>query len=213
MIVIGYNKTHSTNGKDKLIVQFLPEEVEDLLVKYLTLVRLAEAFIVKQIECDSFENYENMLFMDYERIWDGKRFSEIFIYEMNKWGPASMRFQEYRQIANLWMKKHLKQIKLDEDVLDHQSSHNSEMAEARYGIMSEHMDKLTSKKLFAFFYVSRKWHRLLGFKIRKNGIKRKVDKEVEKGEKESKISIDRGEIAVLVKSRIETGLREVRRNF
>ena len=67
MIMIGYNKTRSTNGKDKLIARFLPSEVGDLLIKYLTLVRPAEAFIAKQIECDDFENYEKMLFTNYER--------------------------------------------------------------------------------------------------------------------------------------------------
>jgi len=213
MIVIGYNKTRSTNGKDKLIARFLPEEVGDLLVKYLTLVRPAEAFIAEQIECDGFENYEKMLFTDYERAWDGKRLSEIFMREMNEWGPASMGFQEYRQIANLWMKKHLKEIKLEEDVLDHQAGHNSETAEARYGITSEDMDKLTSDKLLAFFHASQQWHRLLGFKVGENEIKRKVEKEVEKGERENKIPVDRSEIAALVKNGIEAGLREVRRNF
>ena len=72
MIVIGYNKTHSMNGKDKLIAWFLLEEVGDLLVKYLTLMRPAEAFIAEQIECDGFKNYEKMLFTDYEHAWDGK---------------------------------------------------------------------------------------------------------------------------------------------
>ena len=67
MIVIGYNKTRSMNGKNKLIARFLPEKIEDLLVKYLALMRSAEAFIVEQLECDGFENYEKMLFMDYER--------------------------------------------------------------------------------------------------------------------------------------------------
>jgi len=209
-IVIGYNKTRSTNGKDKLIARFLPEEIGDLLVKYLALVRPAEAFIAEQIECDGFENYEKMLFTDYERAWDGNRLSEIFMREMNEWGPASMGFQEYRQIANLWMKKHLKEVKVEEDVLDHQAGHNSETAEARYGITSEDMDKLTPDKLVAFFHASQQWHRLLGFKVGENEIKRKVEKEVEK---ENKIPVDRGEIAALVKSGIETGLREVRRNF
>ena len=45
----------------------------------------------------TFENYEKLLFTDYERAWDGKRFSEIFKREMNEWGPALMGFQEYRQ--------------------------------------------------------------------------------------------------------------------
>ena len=211
MIVIGYNKTRSTNGKDKSIARFLPEEVGVLLVKYLTLVRPAEAFIAEQIECEGFENYEKMLFTDYERVWDGKRLSEIFMREMNEWGPASMGFQEYRQIANLWMKKHLKEVKLEEDVLDHQAGHNSATAEAKYGITSEDMDKLTPEKLLAFFHASQQWHRLLGFKV--GEIKRKVEKGVEKSEKESKIPVDRDEITALVKSVIETGLREVRRNF
>ena len=185
MIVIGYNKTRSTNGKDKLIARFLSEEIGDLLVKYLALVRSAEAFIAEQIECDDFENYEKMLFTDYEHAWDGNRLSEIFMREMNEWGPASMGFQEYRQIANLWMKKHLKEIKLEEDVLDHQAGHNSETTEARYGITSEDMDKLTPDKLLAFFHASQQWHRLLGFKIGENEIKRKIEKEVEKGKQDS----------------------------
>ena len=85
MIVIGYNKTRSTNGKDKLIARFLPKEVGDLLVKYLALVRPMEAFIAEQIECDGFENYEKMLFTDYEHVWDGKRLSETFMREMNEY--------------------------------------------------------------------------------------------------------------------------------
>jgi RecQ family ATP-dependent DNA helicase len=213
MIVIGYNKTRSTNGKDKLIARFLPEEVGDLLVKYLTLVRPAEAFIAEQIECDGFENYEKMLFTDYERAWDGKRLSEIFMREMNESGPASMGFQEYRQIANLWMKKHLKEIKLEEDVLDHQAGHNSETAEARYGITSEDMDKLTPEKLLGFFHASQQWHRLLGFKVRENEIKGKIKDQVKAVTDENKNLVNQEEITSMVKSGIETGLREVRRNF
>jgi hypothetical protein len=49
-----------------------------------------------------FENYEKLLFTDYERAWDGQRLSEIFKREMSMtaWGPASVGFQEYRQLAN-----------------------------------------------------------------------------------------------------------------
>jgi hypothetical protein len=154
MIIIGYNKTCLTNGKNKLIVRFLPEEVGDLLIKYLILVRPVERFIAEQIECDGFENYEKMLFMDYEHPWDGKRLSKIFMWEMNEWDSALMEFREYRQIATLWMRKHLKKVKLEEDMLDHQTGHNSEMAEARYRITSEDMDKLTLEKLLAFFHAS-----------------------------------------------------------
>ena len=75
MILIGYNKTRSMNGRDKLIARFLPAEIGDLLVKYLALVRPMEAFIAEQIECDGFENYEKMLFTDYEHVWDGQRLS------------------------------------------------------------------------------------------------------------------------------------------
>ena len=213
MIVIGYNKTRSTNGKDKLIARFLPEDIGDLLVKYLTLVRPAEGFIAEQIECDGFENYEKMLFTDYERAWDGKRLSEIFMREMNESGPASMGFQEYRQIANLWMKKDLKEIKLEEDVLDHQSGHNSETGAKRYAITSEDMDSLTPEKPLAFFHASQQWHRLLGFKIKGVEMRRMIKKGVEKSEKEGNIPTGGGEIAAMVKSGIETGLREVRRNF
>ena len=56
---------------------------------------------------------------DYECFSDGNRLSEIFKCEMNKWGPVSMGFQEYRQLANLWMRTHLKRVELEEDLRDH----------------------------------------------------------------------------------------------
>src|SRR5438046_3345162 len=133
--------------------------------------------------------------------------------EMNEWGPKSMGFQEYRQIANLWMKKHLKKIELEEDVLDHQAGHNSGTAEARYGITSEDMDKLTLEKLLAFFHASLQWHRLLGFKVGENEVKRKIKDQVRAVTDESKNLMDQQEIASMVKGGIERGLREVQRNF
>ncbi len=72
LIAISYNKTCSKNGKDKVVARFLLEEMSDLLVRYLSLMRPVEAFIVEQIECDRFENYEKLLFTDHERAWDGK---------------------------------------------------------------------------------------------------------------------------------------------
>jgi len=210
MIAISYNKTRSTNGKDKVIARFLPEEVGDLLVKYLSLVRPLEAFIAEQIECEGYENYEKLLFTDYERAWDGKRLSEIFKREMNEWGPASMGFQEYRQLANLWMKTLLKGVELEEDVRDHQSGHNSETAAMRYGITSEDMNELTPEKLLAFFYASQDWHRLLGFKSKDRGnvtiIKEKENtrkrKQEEKQDKEGMMDW---------RKRMETGLAELRK--
>lgn len=209
--MIGYNKTRSMQGKDKSIARFLPAEVGDLLIKYLTLVRPAEAFIVEQIECDGFENYEKMLFTDYERVWDGKRLSEIFIREMNQCGPASMEFQEYRQIANLWMKKHLKEIKLEEDVLNHQAGHNSAMAEAKYAIPSEDTDKLTPEKLLALFHASGidYWDSTSGrMRLRERSRRRR-----KKVRRKARFRSIEARFAALVKSGIEIGLREVRRNF
>jgi len=37
MLVISYTKTRLASGKDKLVARFLPEEVGDLLVKYLSI--------------------------------------------------------------------------------------------------------------------------------------------------------------------------------
>jgi hypothetical protein len=50
MIALSSNKTRSTNGKEKVVARFLPEEVGDLLVEYISLVRPLEAFIVEQTE-------------------------------------------------------------------------------------------------------------------------------------------------------------------
>src|SRR5436305_782644 len=140
-------------------------------------MRPLEGFIAEQMECERFENYEKLLFTDYERDWNEKRLSEIFKREMNEWGPMSMGFQEYRQLANLWMRRHLKRVELEEDLRDHQSGHNSETAGARYGITSEDMNELTPEKLLAFFYASQEWHRLLGFKSNKRDNVKEKEKE------------------------------------
>src|SRR5436305_4326966 len=60
MMAISYNKTRSTNEKDKVIARFLPEEVGDLMIKYLSLVRPLKGFIAEQMECERFENYEKL---------------------------------------------------------------------------------------------------------------------------------------------------------
>src|SRR5436190_12051839 len=99
---------------------------------------------------------------------------------MTERDPPFMGFQEYRQLANLWVKKHLKEVKLEEDVLDHESGHNSETAAIRYTIKSEDMDKLTAEKLLAFFHASQQWQQLLGFKIKDNEVKRKAENDVNK---------------------------------
>ena len=56
------------NEKNKLITRFLSKKIENLLVKYLIFMKSIEIFIIKQIEYDDFENYEKMLFIDYEYI-------------------------------------------------------------------------------------------------------------------------------------------------
>ena len=66
--MIEYNKIHSMNEKNKLITRFLSKKIENLLVKYLIFMKSIEIFIIKQIEYDDFENYEKMLFIDYEYI-------------------------------------------------------------------------------------------------------------------------------------------------
>ena len=64
--MIEYNKIHSMNEKNKLITRFLSKKIENLLVKYLIFMKSIEIFIIKQIEYDDFENYEKILFIDYE---------------------------------------------------------------------------------------------------------------------------------------------------
>ena len=109
MLTVGYTKTRSTTGKDKLIARYLPKGVGDLLVKYLSIVRPMEAFIAEQIESEAFDKYEKMLYTDHERAWSGRQLSEIFMRQMNEWGPVAMGFQEYRQVAISFMRKHLKE--------------------------------------------------------------------------------------------------------
>jgi hypothetical protein len=49
--------------------------------------------------------------------------------------------------------------------------------------------------------------------VKNNEIQGKDEREVKRSEKEGKMAVDQGKIAALVKSRIEMGLREVRRNY
>ena len=51
------------------------------------------------------------------------------------------------------------------------------------------------------------------FKIRKNEIKRKIEKKIKKDKRENKILIDWNEIVILMKNEIEINLKEIQRNF
>ena len=84
MIMIEYNKTHSMNEKNKLIIWFLSKKIENLFIKYLIFIKLIKVFIIKQIEYNNFENYKKILFIDYKYTWNEKWFSKIFMHEMNK---------------------------------------------------------------------------------------------------------------------------------
>jgi hypothetical protein len=76
------------------------------------------------------------------------------------------------------------------------------------------MNELTPEKLLAFFYVSRDWHRLsaLGFKI-KDAEMKMIKKELKLRQVDSGRQVDQQEVTSMVKSAIEAGLREVKRNF
>ena len=164
--MISYNKTRSTIDKNKLITWYLSEKIEDLLVKYLSLIRSMETFISKQIECETFDKYEKILFVNDEKVWKRNHISDIFKNQMNEWVSMSMRIQKYRQLTKLWMRIYLKQVEEREDVRDAQSEHTSHTIDMRYDISSENMNELTSDKLLRFFYVNQKWHRLLRFKVK-----------------------------------------------
>src|SRR5438046_10364426 len=125
---------------------------------------------------------------------------------MNEWGPVSMGFQEYRQLANLWMRTLLKRVELEEDLRDHQSGHNSETAAMRYGITSEDMNELTPEKLLAFFYASQDWHRLLGFKSKDRGNVVIMEKEKENMRKRKREEEKDKEGIMEWRKRMETGL-------
>src|SRR5579871_609795 len=169
MLGISYSKTRSASGKDKLVARFLPEEVGDVLVKYLALVRPMEAFIAKQIGCERFENYGKVLFTDHERAWDGEKLSDIFKSQTNAWGEVAMGFQEYRQVITLFMRKHLKELKWEhgDDILDKQAGHSSHTAGIRYGIGADDLAELSSDELLGFCHASVTWHSLLDFKVSK----------------------------------------------
>jgi hypothetical protein len=67
----------SAEGEDQkaltgLVTAGGENEVRDLLVKYLSLVRPMESFNAELIGCEKYENYGKLLFTDYERPWDGE---------------------------------------------------------------------------------------------------------------------------------------------
>ena len=166
MIMIGYTKPRSTNGKGKMIARFLPKAVGDLLVKYLAIVRPMEALIAEEIELQGFERYATNLFVDHEKAWTADNLSRMFKSQTNKWGEVSMGFQEYRQVATAFMSKHLKQHDMDEegdDVLDMQAGHSTHTASLRYAVSTSDADELPSDLLYAYLKASESWQALFGF--------------------------------------------------
>lgn len=169
MLATSYSKTRSTTGKEELVAGFLPKEVGDLLVKYLSLIRPTEAFLAERIGCKAYENYEVVLFTDDEKIWSGQWLSGTFKRQMNQWGPAALGFREYRQLITVFMRKHMNERDYNkrrdgDDVRDIQAGHRSHTAVMRYGVGADDMTGVSSDRLWAFFRASQEWHHLLRFK-------------------------------------------------
>jgi hypothetical protein len=138
--------------------------LSELLAEYLTIVRPVEVHLSKKFNCKGADDLNEFLWADYRKgVWDGDVISDQLKIETASHGMHSLGLREYRQVATVFMEKHLKYKASVENVnavLDLQAGHSSRTAET-YAVATEDHADITREAMHQYCLESDEWSELL----------------------------------------------------
>jgi hypothetical protein len=166
MILLGYNKTMSKMGTEKMIARFLTPELSKVLVYFIAVIRPFECFLCEEIQERQVETHvRQTLFIKKGRFLSEDRIRESFTSSFRKLTRCSnIGFLDYRHISKAFATAHLAiSDDMAGNVMAHlQHGHSVQTGTNTYGISQIDLRNLTHGNLDGFWHVSRQWHRLLG---------------------------------------------------
>ena len=160
-----------------LIIRFMSKILEMMLAEYLSVVRPLEVFFSEKFGCEEASDLNEFLWTDYRKeVWNGDFLSDRLQISTSSHGMHGLGFQEYRQVATAFMKKHLKHRENDaESWLDIQTGHSSHTREMEYARSTEDHRQVSRETMHKFFLISTGWQRLLLVKWLQSFMRMEID--------------------------------------
>jgi hypothetical protein len=163
MIVIQYHKSIVITDQLKVIPQFLPQHVSQMLAIYLTHVLPFRKYINQDVNQGVSEEY---LWSTCEKPWDTEDLSRVLKREFEERMDFGCTTVTWRHAAAALDREHVRCfVKEDEKDSDHlhdlQAAHSSRTAHQVYGVQGDMLKSLSSDSISHLQEVSTKWQRFL----------------------------------------------------
>ena len=146
----------------------MPKRLGVLLAEYLAIVRPLEVFLSERFNCKGAADLNEFMWADFNKgLWTGDFLSDLLKQTTSGHGMHGLGFREYRQVATVFMEKHLKYKAADPDdenvnaVFDMQAGHSSRTAGASYAVATEDHRQVSRDVIHRYYTVSREWYELL----------------------------------------------------
>jgi hypothetical protein len=147
-------------------MRFKPKKLGKMLAEHLSVVRPLEVFFSEKFNCKGGVDLKEFTWADYRKgVWDCDFLSDRLRMYTSEHMMHGLGFQEYRQVATVFMQKHLKyQVNKSTSIsnsLDVQAGHSSRTAGMEYSISMEDHRRVSRESMHKFYLVSKEWQRLL----------------------------------------------------
>jgi superfamily II DNA/RNA helicase len=181
MFITSYWKGQSMTKRDRLIARFLPDELADLLLQYLVVVRPVEIYAMNQLGTDELKaSYFNFPFVIKGKPIDSDVLRDAFTATWQRLADYRLTFLQYRHIAYSFASRHINtrlngSVDHDnedwegcegsatyEDIINRQAGRTKSTGTQHYGVMGNDISMLDQDSRSMFRDVSAKWQSLIG---------------------------------------------------
>src|SRR5579862_514407 len=178
-IVTYYHKGYNITGTEKIIHRYLPEEVGDLLLRYIWLVLPLRQQLDKLVLGNEEIQSAFLWTSDRGKRWTRERVAQVLKRESDRLIGVRLNMQTYRHIAIAISDRYMKRKfdkendKQDKDEDDHQdealakqSGHTPETAGSTYARFLQEAPSHVQTMRYRFRIVSIEWHAVLQLNTR-----------------------------------------------
>jgi hypothetical protein len=179
-----YTKSRAANNHSYFVVRYLPPEVAQLVLLYITYIRPFSNFLYNQIAFTKNSTDGDYLFCSEEspdKCWEGEVLSDVLQRESEDRLRVKINLWAYRHIVIAMAKAHVKEIaahfEKDDAVWQQmlgsnpnfniyawQAGHKRATNVSTYGLDQAYPGRLQPELLHEYLRISQIWHQWLGFR-------------------------------------------------
>ncbi|KAF9521890.1 hypothetical protein CPB83DRAFT_865131 [Crepidotus variabilis] len=166
-LVVRRTKTESVTGKEAFIPTKCHPLLNDLLIRYLLLIRPVEAHLIHHLRGPS----AYLVYSEFLWVTGGRRTSEIEMYKTfmaftAKYFDIKLGVRQYRQIAveigRVFLGSEATVREREFDAIAAQAGHTAHVARSNYANEVGHLPRLSSDLLLRYARVSEMWWGVIG---------------------------------------------------